>query len=261
MTSKCSTAMFVDPIQCLSLHHDLVLAINTSEKHVLSSCSTISGKEIVTNRSSIIICPDMNSIVADKKYWTIQCMPLSRFTEILATIDAAMGQSLLYDLDKKVTTRHVWQDVVNLPNEIIQKSSLHYILVDLILHSYPVFSDWCNILRKCEPYGIMRFLLSSTQIGDKEKLSINHLSQRYGLSAPYFRQLYRENFKGTAKKKLMDIRLASAILKLIESECSVLDVSIDSGYYSAAHFTTTLKNEIGLTPSEIRRLEKILYEG
>ncbi len=48
-------------------------------------------------------------------------MPLSRFTEILATIDAAMGQSLLYDLDKKVTTRHVCQDVVNLPDEIIQK--------------------------------------------------------------------------------------------------------------------------------------------
>jgi len=93
------------------------------------------------------------------------------------------------------------------------------------------------------------FLLSSIQIGDKEKLNINHLGQCYGLFAPYSRQLYRENFKGTAKKKLLDIRLASAILKLIESECSVLDVSLDSGYYAAAHFTTTLKNEIGLTPS------------
>ncbi|MCP1065242.1 hypothetical protein M5G07_05495 [Serratia symbiotica] len=47
--------------------------------------------------------------------------------------------------------------------------------------------------------------------------------------------------KGTAKKKLMDIHLASAILKLIESDCSVLDIIIDSGYYLAAHFTTTLK--------------------
>lgn len=67
-------------------------------------------------------------------------MPLSRFTEILAIIDSAVGQSLLYNLDKKVTTAHVWQDVVNLPDEIIQKSSLHYIVVYLILRSYPGFS-------------------------------------------------------------------------------------------------------------------------
>ncbi len=60
---------------------------------------------------------------------------------------------------------------------------------------------------------------------------------------------------------MMNVRMASAVLQLIESEGSILDVGLDAGYCSASHFTNDLKKELGLTPSEIRRLESILYES
>ncbi|HFD3738312.1 TPA: helix-turn-helix transcriptional regulator, partial [Pseudomonas aeruginosa] len=90
--------------------------------------------------------------------------------------------------------------------------------------------------------------------------NINQLCARYGVSASYFRQLYRENFNKTAKRKIMSVRMANAILQLIESESSILDVGLEAGYCSASHFTNDLKKELGLTPSEIRHLGDNLYE-
>lgn len=105
---------------------------------------------------------------------------------------------------------------------------------------------------------MMRFILTSAQ--DDKNANINQLCARYGISASYFRQLYRENFNKTAKRKIMSVRMANAILQLIESDDSILDVGLEAGYCSASHFTNDIKKELGLTPSEIRHIGATLYE-
>ncbi|WP_235600975.1 helix-turn-helix transcriptional regulator [Yersinia entomophaga] len=87
------------------------------------------------------------------------------------------------------------------------------------------------------------------------------MSKNYGLSSPYFRFLCRKSFNSSAKKKMMSWRMATAVLLLIESDMSILDVGLACGYCSASHFTLDIKRNFGLTPSEIRHLESGLYDS
>jgi len=241
----------------LSLQNDIVLAIASSAVQALSFNSIFSGQPVTVTTSSLFICQNVEAVAGSKENWLLKTLSLSKLIEILAIVDAAIGKSLLQSRAKNSNKELLFRDVFSLPDYALSKTSIDDIVVDFILREQQDFSIWCQVLRKYEAYGMMYFLLSFTE----EHANINQLSRRYGLSTPYFRQLYRESFNSTAKKKLMDVRMASAILKLIESESSVLDIGLSAGYCSASHFTNDLKKELGLTPSEIRRLETMLYEN
>ncbi|MGE4802857.1 helix-turn-helix domain-containing protein [Yersinia hibernica] len=245
---------------CLSLEDSLVLAIPKRETIPLRFRSVYSDKSVMITEPSLFICTSPCNIEGDKTHWLLHSITIAKLIELLATIDSAMGKSLLDHSGKKSVTAQPWAEVIsiNVPDGM-SNISVNNIVIDLILRNQVEFNTWCEMLRRYEAYGIMCFILSSSE--QKDNVSINYLSQRYGVSSAYFRQLYRENFQATAKKKMMRVRMASAVLQLIESEDSILEVGLDAGYCSASHFTNDLKKELGLTPSEIRRLESILYEN
>jgi AraC-like DNA-binding protein len=181
--------------------------------------------------------------------------------EIVASIDTAMSKALsrtAWEYSKESKENIDWQDYFPLPADYDHSYPVTTIASELLLRRHPVFSAWCDKIRRYEAYGLMCFILSSSEERDETTLGV--LSQRYGVSATYFRQIYRENFKATAKRKMMNVRMAYAILKLIESQSSILDVGLEAGYNSAAHFTNDIKKTLGMTPSEIRNLEAMLYE-
>ncbi|WP_145563740.1 helix-turn-helix domain-containing protein [Yersinia aldovae] len=245
---------------CLSLEDSLVLAVPDDQALALTFRSVYSGKNVVITQPSLFICNNPDMIEGDKTHWFLHSITLANLTETLATIDSALGKSFLDTGEKASVAARPWPEVISIDTtNCTTKMSVNNTVIDLILRNQMEFNTWCDLLRKYEAYGMMCFLLSSSE--QKDNVSINYLSQRYGVSAAYFRQLYRENFKATAKKKMMSVRMASAVLQLIESEGSILDVGLDAGYCSASHFTNDLKKELGLTPSEIRRLESILYES
>ncbi|MGI3480623.1 helix-turn-helix domain-containing protein [Providencia stuartii] len=242
---------------CFSLQDSLVLAIPNAEETALIFHSPYSGKKVEVMGQSLFVFPSSDITSINKKGWFIHSMLLSEVIEVLAVIDTAMGQSFL--AENEITSSDNKEDeVIHLSSDIFSEYSIKNIVIDLIIQRQPQFYSWCNILRRYEAYGIMRFLLSTAE---KDKnANINQLCARYGVSASYFRQLYRENFNKTAKRKIMSVRMASAILKLIESDNSILDVGLEAGYCSASHFTNDIKKELGLTPSDIRHLGAKLYE-
>ncbi|HHL2560659.1 TPA: helix-turn-helix domain-containing protein [Yersinia enterocolitica] len=245
---------------CLSLEDSLVLAIPDEQALALTFRSVYSGNNVLMTQPSLFICNNPDEIEGDKTHWFLHSITLASFTELLATIDSALGKSFLDSGEKSSGTAQPWTEVIAIDTtNCTTQMSVNNIVIDLIMRNQTEFNTWCDLLRKYEAYGMMSFLLSASE--QKDNVSINYLSQRYGVSAAYFRQLYRESFKATAKKKMMSVRMASAVLQLIESEGSILDVGLDAGYCSASHFTNDLKKELGLTPSEIRRLESILYES
>lgn len=244
---------------CLSLQDQLVLAIPADKSGALTFCSAYSGKKIVITKPSLFICANTDEIEGNKSHWFLHSITLAHLIEILATVDSAMGKSLLCPRGKESMTTPLWPEIISIvPTDYSTRVSVNNIAVDMILRHQAKFTIWCDLLRKYEAYGLMCFLLSSSE--QKENISINYLSERYGVSTAYFRYLYKQSFNNTAKKKMMGVRMASAVLKLIESEASILDVGLDAGYCSASHFTNDIKKELGLTPSEIRRLEAMLYE-
>ncbi|MBG5920538.1 AraC family transcriptional regulator [Providencia stuartii] len=243
---------------CFSLQDKLVLAVPHSAEMGISFNSSYSGKRINIEEQSLFFCSQLefDSIIS-RKDWLIYSLELSEVVEILAVIDSAMKQSFLLEKEMMEPGNRN-SDVIFISNDYIYDLTIKDIVIGLIIQQQPEFNLWCNILRRYEAYGIMRFLLSAAE---KDKnANINQLCKQYGISASYFRQLYRENFNKTAKRKIMSVRMASAILKLIESDNSILDIGLEAGYCSASHFTNDIKKELGLTPSDIRHLGVKLYE-
>lgn len=241
-----------------SLQDRLFLACPMTKNSAFSYKSPYSNLNIQFENSAIFIANDDTSHVTENPNWELSSIEVSELIEIIAVIDTAMKQSFLLKEDKNVLNSNIAQEYIPLDEEFFTNISVKNIVIDLVIKGQPEFTVWCNSLRKYEAYGMMRFILSAAQ-SDKN-ININQLCARYGVSASYFRQLYRENFNKTAKRKIMNVRMANAILQLIESESSILDVGLEAGYCSASHFTNDLKKELGLTPSEIRHLGENLYE-
>lgn len=239
----------------ISLQDSLVLAVPNANANRLKFNSSSANSEIEITEQSLFICslPELDFV--NKNEWSIYSIALSEVVEILAVIDTAMGQSFL---SKSEELEFKNNKVIKISESFSSDLSIKNLIIDLIIQQQSQFNAWCNILRRYEAYGIMRFLLSAAE--KNKNANINDLCKKYGVSASYFRQLYRENFNKTAKRKIMSVRMASAILKLIESDDSILDVGLEAGYCSASHFTNDIKNELGLTPSDIRHLGIKLYE-
>ncbi|MGL4674551.1 MULTISPECIES: helix-turn-helix domain-containing protein [Providencia] len=258
MTKKDITALLENRNFCFSLQDKLFLAVPGDSATAFFYKSPYSNLNISFEQSSIFIANDEVLESNENPCWELYSIALSELIEILAVIDTAMGQSFLskkeiYSLNEQIT-----QEFISLDEELSTSVSIRNVVIDLVIRIHPLFNCWCNVLRKYEAYGMMRFILEAAQ-SDKNA-NINQLCARYGVSASYFRQLYRENFNKTAKRKIMSVRMANAILQLIESESSILDVGLEAGYCSASHFTNDIKKELGLTPSEIRHLGANLYE-
>ncbi|HHE6471043.1 TPA: helix-turn-helix domain-containing protein [Providencia rettgeri] len=243
---------------CFSLQDKLVLAIPNKNATPFSYKSPYSKLNILIENQSIFICSEYEWESIDKAHWSLYTMDLSELVEILAVLDTATGQAFLSKKEKPKIGENNQEEFIVLSESFSLMISVKNVVIDLIIRSHPIFDSWCEVLRRYEAYGMMRFILTSAQ--DDKNANINQLCARYGISASYFRQLYRENFNKTAKRKIMSVRMANAILQLIESEDSILDIGLEVGYCSASHFTNDIKKELGLTPSEIRHIGATLYE-
>ncbi|WPA92342.1 AraC family transcriptional regulator [Providencia zhijiangensis] len=276
MSNKDIAKLLESRNSCFSLQDVLVLSIPketvtsiktatsieniTTEKAKATLCykSRYTNLNIKVQEPAIFVC-DLNELtIEDETLWDIYTMELSELVETLAIIDTAMGQSFLAKKATRESDENQLGEFILFDDEISAPILIKNIVIDLIIKKQPLFDDWCDVLRRYEAYGMMRFLISAAQ--QDKNANINQLCARYGISASYFRQLYRENFNKTAKRKIMGVRMGAAILQLIESESSILDVGLEAGYCSASHFTNDLKKELGLTPSEIRHLGATLYE-
>ncbi|MGG4609562.1 helix-turn-helix domain-containing protein [Providencia sp. Me31A] len=258
MSKKDIAALLKDGDLGFSLQDKLFLAIGSVGAAAFSYKSPYSNLNIQFEKSAIFIANDDVLGNKDNPNWEIYSLELSELIEILAVVDTAMKQSFLLKKDKLYLNGEIVQEFIPLDEAFFSDISIKNVVIDLIIRGQPEFEIWCNTLRKYEAYGMMRFILSAAQ--NDKNANINQLCARYGVSASYFRQLYRENFNKTAKRKIMSVRMANAILQLIESENSILDVGLEAGYCSASHFTNDIKKELGLTPSEIRHLGANLYE-
>ena len=52
---------------------------------------------------------------------------------------------------------------------------------------------------------------------------------------------------------LINIRIAEAMRQLRQTEKSLTDIALDTGFYSSQHFSTTFKKLTGYTPGHYRK--------
>lgn len=80
-----------------------------------------------------------------------------------------------------------------------------------------------------------------------ENITISDLCERFGVGRTKLIEDFRKVTGSTYKKYLTDLRMTRA-RELLTSGSSIIDVSLETGYSSEAHFIATYKSYWGVTP-------------
>ena len=81
-----------------------------------------------------------------------------------------------------------------------------------------------------------------------EELSLRRLSELVHLSPYHFVRAFRQSTGRPPHRYVLEQRIARAQVRLMEPELSLADVGYELGFASQAHFTTTFRKLVGITP-------------
>ena len=97
-------------------------------------------------------------------------------------------------------------------------------------------------------YKIFEFVESNF---DKD-CSLEHLSKNTGFSYPYLSRYFKNTVGTSFNNYVNQYRLNRACYILKNSDCSILQCALESGYTSLRTFNRNFKSIIGITPQEYR---------
>ncbi len=118
--------------------------------------------------------------------------------------------------------------------------------------SEPAFSNRF----RCNDFRIRRSLLMMRECFSGG-VEINAIAREVGLSRPHFFQQFKKYVGVTPNVYLNTLRSEQAIEDLLNSTKSVTDIGYDLGFSSQASFTRFFIANVGIAPSEYRRMAHI----
>lgn len=86
------------------------------------------------------------------------------------------------------------------------------------------------------------------------KITMNELCGIANLSEPQFCRLFKKHLNMRPMEYLLKVRLRKAKQLLIETDLSILDIAESVGYDNPTYFSMLFKREIGISPSDFRKL-------
>jgi AraC-like DNA-binding protein len=89
------------------------------------------------------------------------------------------------------------------------------------------------------------------------EIHLNQVARAAGLSRPHFYKLFRMQTGITPNLFLNTLRMERAIDCLTSSEMSVTDIGYDLGFSSQSAFTRSFCSNVGLAPSDYRRVAHV----
>jgi AraC family transcriptional regulator len=84
-------------------------------------------------------------------------------------------------------------------------------------------------------------------------ISLAELSSIAGLSKRHFLRAFQESVGSTPYHYVLSLRINEAKRRLSETEDSITDVALATGFSHAQHFSTSFRKATGLTPSSFRQ--------
>ncbi len=86
-----------------------------------------------------------------------------------------------------------------------------------------------------------------------EKISIETLASICFLSYRQFERRFREIFAMSPSDYILKVRIDASARLLIDSDDSVTQVALQTGFYDNSHFTRQFKKAVGLSPLQFRK--------
>lgn len=111
----------------------------------------------------------------------------------------------------------------------------------------------------CRKFNDFRVRRSLRFIQDQmtDDVEMEALARSVGLSRPHFFKLFKQYMGVTPNVYLNTLRSERAIDDLLRTDKSVTDIAFDLGFSSQASFTRFFSSNVGIAPSEYRRVAHI----
>ncbi|WP_299969632.1 AraC family transcriptional regulator [uncultured Roseobacter sp.] len=90
-----------------------------------------------------------------------------------------------------------------------------------------------------------------------QDMDMEHMARSVGLSRPHFFKLFKQYMGVTPNVYMNTLRSERAIEELLQTEKSVTDIAFDLGFSSQASFTRFFSSNVGIAPSEYRRVAHV----
>lgn len=101
----------------------------------------------------------------------------------------------------------------------------------------------------------LKVVLRLMESNVEEPLEIEELVNISGLSRRKIERLFNRHLDSTPSKFYLEIRLKHAYRLLLQSNDSITDVAISSGFLTSSHFSNSFKRSYGMSPSKMREKE------
>jgi len=85
-----------------------------------------------------------------------------------------------------------------------------------------------------------------------ERLTLADIASKVGIHPVHLAQEYRRHYKSTIGHRIRQLRIEQASKQMLESNASLVNVALASGFSDQSHFTVAFKNFTGTTPSAYR---------
>ena len=86
---------------------------------------------------------------------------------------------------------------------------------------------------------------------------LEELARRCGLSLTHFRRLFCETFNETPAKYALRLRLNAACRALEDSDLSIVNIAVDTGFYDQSHFIKAFRRVYKVSPNTYRRRHRL----
>ncbi|AEF86905.1 beta-1,4-xylosidase with transcriptional regulator of AraC/XylS family [Treponema primitia ZAS-2] len=106
--------------------------------------------------------------------------------------------------------------------------------------------------KRNKEYGRIHSLLKYIQKNYAERITLNTLADRAGLSVYYFSHFFKDNVGISFLEYLNQIRLYNATNMLSQKEMLISDIALGCGFTSVKAFNKVFKDFHGITPGEYR---------
>ena len=103
------------------------------------------------------------------------------------------------------------------------------------------------------PYRRISPVLAHVQDHYRESIEVKDLAGLIGVSVSTLERTFRELFGITPLAYLTRVRLHAARRLLAETDRSINDIALDTGFYDQSHFTKKFRGHFGTTPSAYRK--------
>lgn len=161
--------------------------------------------------------------------------------------ETEVGQALFEELKKMIRTCANQ----SFGHQLLVKSSLLY-MIGLLASAHMLVQ---RPMRPGEEYRVqmLREIIEYLAEHCTEKLRLNDVAARFGLSPQYFCSFFKENSGRTLVQHINFLRIERASRLLRETEEPILEISLNVGFENVSYFIKRFREVYSCTPTEYRR--------